>query len=45
MASHHDFKYMECSAKSGESIGEVFGTLAKMMKEKIIDTENRESHG
>ena len=46
MAKNHDFKYMECSAKSGESVNEVFGALAKMMKEKILDTsEMRDSKG
>jgi hypothetical protein len=28
---------MECSAKSGKSVEEVFNTLGKMMKEFIID--------
>ena len=37
MASHCDMPYMECSAKSGVSINEVFDSLAKMMKQKIID--------
>jgi|688.fasta_scaffold382161_2 hypothetical protein len=31
------FKYKECSAKSGDSVEEVFQELARMMKEKIID--------
>lgn len=28
---------MECSAKSGKSVEEVFNNLGKMMKECIID--------
>lgn len=37
LAVHSGFTYMECSAKSGESVNEVFTALATMMKHKIID--------
>lgn len=37
LARQSGFPYMECSAKSGKSIEEVFNTLGKMMKESIID--------
>jgi GTPase SAR1 family protein len=36
-AGRFGFKYKECSAKSGDSVEEVFQELAMMMKEKIID--------
>jgi hypothetical protein len=32
MARNYNVNYMECSAKSGESVEEVFTQLAKMMK-------------
>lgn len=34
---------MECSAKSGQSVHEVFATLTRMMKEKFIDEKLKES--
>ena len=38
LAQHYgDFPYMECSAKSGQSINEIFTKLALNMKQKIID--------
>ena len=33
---------MECSAKSGMSVDEVFSTLGRMMKERIIDLVEKE---
>ena len=36
-AGRFGFKYKECSAKSGDSVEDVFQELARMMKEKIID--------
>ena len=33
---------MECSAKSGESIAEVFMTLGRLMKERFIDEGSKE---
>jgi hypothetical protein len=33
---------MECSAKSGQSVPEVFTALARMLKEKIIDQADKE---
>lgn len=41
-ADHHNVPYMECSAKSGQSVNDIFYTLAKMMKEKIIDNSDKE---
>ena len=35
--------YMECSAKSGQSVSDVFGRLAQMMKQRIIDSSEVES--
>ena len=35
--------YMECSAKSGQSVSDVFGRLGQMMKQKIIDNSEGES--
>jgi GTPase SAR1 family protein len=42
LAGHYDVPYMECSAKSGESVNDVFASLAKMMKQRIIDSAERE---
>lgn len=42
LAEHSGFEYMECSAKSGESVNEVFTRLATMMKHKIIDNADKE---
>jgi hypothetical protein len=43
MANNYGVPYMECSAKSGESVSEAFLQLARMMKEKIIDKATKES--
>lgn len=34
---------MECSAKSGQSVNEVFIKLTSMMKHNVIDVKLRES--
>lgn len=36
-ARNNGLPYMECSAKSGESVCEVFETLGKLIKERVID--------
>ena len=41
-ARQHRFKYYECSAKSGDSVEEVFMALAKVMKQRIIDIAEKE---
>lgn len=41
-ARQHRFKYYECSAKSGDSVEEVFTALAKVMKQRIIDIAEKE---
>jgi hypothetical protein len=33
---------MECSAKSGQSVEQVFMELGRMMKEKVIDEATKE---
>ena len=43
LAKHCDMPYMECSAKSGQSVSDVFGRLAQMMKQRIIDSSEVES--
>jgi GTPase SAR1 family protein len=42
-AKQYGFKYYECSAKSGDSVDEVFLTIARMMKQKIIDIAGKET--
>ena len=41
LADNYRFSYMECSAKSGESVEEVFTQLGRMMKERIIDVATK----
>lgn len=43
LAKHCDMPYMECSAKNGDSVSDVFSHLAGMMKERIIDNSEVES--
>ena len=43
LAKNCDMPYMECSAKSGQSVSDVFGRLGQMMKQKIIDNSEVDS--
>lgn len=38
LANTHGIEYMECSAKSGQNIEEIFEKLAKAMKKQFIDS-------
>ena len=42
LANNYGVEYMQCSAKNGDNIESVFGSLARKMKSKFIDEPTSE---